>query len=150
MMKRILLAIAVLGAMTFSAAMLPAMSADAATTVSASVMSDWYKQRARMESSGRMKGKADYRDRPKRGTTEQRLQIQVEKADRNTEYDVLFNGEFLGVLTTNSDGRGKIKFRTAQFNDDRNVHDMPEDFPRVVDGDEIEVGPARGAFFRKD
>ena len=74
-------------------------------------MSDWYKQRARLTSDSRMKGKADYRDRPKKGTIEQRLKIKVEKAAPNTEYDVFFNGGFLAVLTTNSEGRGKLKFR---------------------------------------
>jgi len=144
------LALTILGAMVLSQMAVPVQPVSAATTVSASEMSSWYKQRARMSSADRMKGKADYRDRPKRGTTEQRLKIEVEKAASNTSYDVFFNGEFLGVLTTNSGGWGKLKFRTAQFNDDPNVLDLPENFPRVIDGDEIEVGPASGIFFRKD
>ena len=149
-MKRTFFLIALLSVILGSQSLLAVQPVLAEASISAAEMSDWYKQRARLSSSTRMKGKADYRDRPKKGTTEQRLKVKVEKASPNTEYDVFFNGEFLAVLTTNAGGRGKLKFRTARFNDDRNVLDLPENFPQVIDGDLIEVGPALGVFQEKD
>jgi len=121
-------------------------SAVAATSSVRAQQSSWYKARARLESDGALKGKADYRDRPKRGTTEQRLQVKIENATPGEQFDVRFNGDVIGTITANSLGIAKLKLRTARFIDSPNWLPIPDNFPRIVTGDEITVGPASGVF----
>lgn len=126
----------------------PAPSTDA-TIVKAEKLG-WYKARARMFDSGSKRGKADYKDRDRDEGFEQRLQVKAKNMSPNAQYDVLFNGVLLGEITTNDFGWGKLKLRTEEFIDSPGWEPLPDNFPRIVDGDEIEVGPARGIFSERD
>lgn len=144
----ILAALMILGSPLAVLSIGPVENADAGMTAT---QMRWYKARARMESSNsRMKGKADYKEREKRGTIEQRLQVRIEKAASNTAYDVFFNDDLIGTVTTNEFGRAELKLRTPEFIRNNRWQPLPPDFPTVVDGDEISVGDASGTFRIRD
>jgi len=139
------LSIALAGAALVAA---PTPSADAAVLKAERL--SWYKARARLFWNGGKRGKADYKDRERDEGFEQRLQVKTQNMSPNTEHDVLFNGVFLGTITTDEFGTGKLKLRTAEFIDSPDWLPLPDNFPRIIDGDEIEVGPALGVFAERD
>lgn len=145
MNKSIPLALALL--VTASGGLMATGPVAQASSSEVSVMK-WYRARARMQSEGDMKGKTDYRERERRGALEQRIQVHVQRAQADTEYEVFLNDTSIGFLTTSSDGEGKLYMRT------RNPHGrwqaMPEDFPTILTGDMITVGEAVGVFHSRD
>ena len=118
-------------------------TAHAAATVEA--QSRWYHVKAKLRSDDdhTIKGKVQYRERVKRDEHQRRVQVKIQRGDADTVYDVLHNGEVIGMIETNEDGQGKLFLRT--YRAPRGRWDvMPDDFPMLLEGDVIQVGAASG------
>ncbi|MEC9372333.1 MAG: hypothetical protein VYC34_00745, partial [Planctomycetota bacterium] len=103
--------------------------------------------RAELGGKSRASGKADYRDRMRRGTIEQRFSVEVEDAKPGETLEVHVNGALFGTMTVDDLGRAELQFRTAQFIDDPgDGTPIDMDFPRLLPGDTITVGGLAGTF----
>lgn len=146
-MKKMLAMTIAAGAMLLPLGHLAMTSVASAASASATIKADWYKAVARLRGNTLASGKAVYRDRERRAGVEQRLAIEIEDAEPNWVYEVHFNGELLGEITTDAFGTGELNLKTARFIDDPlEWQPLPENFPRVIDGDSITVGPVSGSF----
>ena len=91
--------------------------------------------------------KARYQDRVRRNTLEQRFDVQVEDFEPGTELLVTVNGATVGTIFVNNLGVGEIQLRTAAFIDDPgDGNPIDTDFPRLMPGDTVSVGPLNGTF----
>jgi len=136
MLKNVLLAV-------LSAAMLFAVVAP----TQAAAKRDDLRLRARMSGATLMSGKADYRERTRDNTLEQRFSVEVEDATPGETLEVRVNGALFGTITADDFGVAELQFRTAQFIDDPgDGTPIPTDFPRLAAGDTVTVGPISGAF----
>jgi len=89
---------------------------------------------ARLDGDGLASGKAKYRERDRKGSTQLRFSVQIEDAAPNTTYEILLNGVAFASVTTDALGAGDF--------DVRNITDDPGQLgvvPKMNDGDEIEV-----------
>ena len=124
-----------------------AMLAVTTTQTDAAAKRDDFRLRARMSGNTLVSGKADYRERTRDNTLEQRFSVEVEDAAPGETFEVRVNGALFGTITADDLGVAELQFRTAQFIDDPgDGTPIPTDFPRLAAGDMITVGPVSGAF----
>ncbi|MGI9013654.1 MAG: hypothetical protein ACR2GY_05320 [Phycisphaerales bacterium] len=121
-----------------------APSSDAATMQ----MRD-YRVRTKLRGNTRIEGNSKYLEKDRDRATERRFKAKIQFAPPMSRYTVLLNGRDIGSFQVNFLGVGALKYRTAQFNDDGDWRDMPNNFPRVVEGDRVSVGPVSG-IYRED
>ncbi len=103
---------------------------------------------ARMEAGNdQSQARARYRDRVRKNTLEQRFDVEVEDFEPGTELSVSVNGEHIGIIFVNDLGVGEMQLRTGAFIDDPGDGDpIDPDFPRIMPGDSVSVGPLSGSF----
>ncbi|RNC81837.1 MAG: hypothetical protein ED559_08655 [Phycisphaera sp.] len=103
---------------------------------------------ARMEAGNdQSQARARYRDRVRKNTLEQRFDVEVEDFAPGTELNVSVNGEHIGIIFVNDLGVGEMQLRTGAFIDDPGDGDpIDPDFPRIMPGDSVTVGPLSGSF----
>ena len=82
---------------------------------------------------GGVSSKGDFRAR---GATRKRLNVEVQRAIPGSTFDVALNGQFIGTITANQFGRGKIELNTQDG----------EAVPAVVAGDTLTVGSMTSTF----
>lgn len=146
-MKKMLAMTIATGALLLPLGHLATTSIASAAPTSTAVRADWYKAVARLRGQTLASGKGVYRDRERRAGVEQRLAIEIEDAEPNWVYEVHFNGTLLGEITTDEFGTGELNLKTARFIDDpEEWQPLPENFPRVIEGDSLTVGPVSGNF----
>lgn len=106
-----------------------------------------YRVRANLNGQTLASGKAVYRERIRgNGQVEQRFSVEVEDAPPGAIMAVSINGTIFGMIVINDLGVGELEYRTPAFNDDPNVDPIPDNFPHLVTGDDIIVGPIAGEF----
>ena len=105
-----------------------------------------HRVRAELGGAGLASGKADYRERMRQNTLEQRFSVEVEDAEPGTIMTVEINGVVFGMFVVNDLGIGELEYRTPQFNDDPGTLPIPDGFPQLVAGDVITVGTLSGVF----
>lgn len=103
---------------------------------------------ARMEAGNdQSQARARYRDRVRKNTLEQRFDVEVEDFEPGTELSVSVNGDHIGIIFVNDLGVGEMQLRTGAFIDDPGDGDpIDPDFPRIMPGDTVTVGPLSGSF----
>lgn len=103
---------------------------------------------ARMEAGNdQSQARARYRDRVRKNTLEQRFDVEVEDFEPGTELSVSVNGDHIGIIFVNDFGVGEMQLRTGAFIDDPGDGDpIDPDFPRIMPGDTVTVGPLSGSF----
>ncbi len=72
------------------------------------------------------------------GVTETKLTVSVRDAAANSTFDVTVNAVVVGQITTDANGRGKLKFRSDPDDGDEQI--FPTDFVALIAGDVIGVG----------
>lgn len=96
-------------------------------------------------------GSADYRERIRNNTLEQRFSVEVEDATPGDQLAVVVNGIMFGTIVVNDLGTAELQFRTETFIDDPgDGTPIPTDFPRLAAGDTITVGPNLSGVFEID
>lgn len=101
-----------------------------------------YRVRARMAGAGTLaSGKADYRERTRGNVVSKRFNVEIEDAAPETSYEVRIDGTLFGTITT--DGLG---FAQLEFGGDNAGGPLPGDFPHLVVGQTVSVGPVSGTF----
>lgn len=107
-----------------------------------------YRVRARMSGSTLMSGQANYRERTKKGVFEQRFNVQVEDGDPGASVVITLNGSMtIGTIVLDDFGFGELQLRTETFIDDPgDGSPIPTDFPTILIGDTVSVGPVSGVF----
>lgn len=147
MLKKIVLSAATLAALLTAAVQTPALAGGGGGGGSGGGGGGEYRLRANM-AAGRASGKSVYRERLRNNVLQQRWNVEIEDLAANTTFDVLVNGNLFGTITTNNLGTAELEFAT--FIVDNNPHDeeppIPTDFPHLVAGDTITVGPLSGTF----
>jgi hypothetical protein len=112
-------------------------------TATAEAANNDVRVRARLSGNTPASGKADYRERTKKNTLEQRFSVQIEGAAPGAIMPVLVNGAQVGLIFIDDFGLGEIQFRTEVFIDDPgDGTPIPTDFPRLAVGDTVQVGDA--------
>lgn len=103
---------------------------------------------ARMEAGNdQSQARARYRDRVRKDTLEQRFDVEVEDFEPGAELSVSVNGDHIGIIFVNDFGVGEMQLRTGAFIDDPGDGDpIDPDFPRIMPGDTVTVGPLSGSF----
>ncbi|MEZ6243106.1 MAG: hypothetical protein R3B57_08695 [Phycisphaerales bacterium] len=133
------------------------LSAAAATLALAGVASvyaggggnpDQIRVEARMElGPDQAQAKARYRDRFRNGLLEQRFDVEAEDFEPGAELAVTVNGLTVGTIFANDLGVAEMQLRTAEFIDDPgDGSPIDSDFPRLMPGDVVVVGPLKGVF----
>jgi hypothetical protein len=116
-------------------------------TLPAYAGSNDHRVRADLECGCLASGKADYRERDRKGRIEQRFSVEVEDAAPGEMWQVHVNDMLVGIIVTDEFGFGELQFRTAAFIDDPgDGNPIPDGFPTLLDGDSITVGPLAGSF----
>ncbi len=69
----------------------------------------------------------------------ERFRVRVRALAPFTTYAVDINGVVVGMLTTDEDGRGELRYDSSDGN-------FPPDFPFIQAGDVVSVGPVSGVF----
>lgn len=129
------------------AALTSGLTLATAAQMGAAANSNQYRVRADLSGKTLASGNADYRERMRGNTLEQRFSVEVEDFAPDTELTVEVNGMLFGTIITDGFGGGELQFRTAQFIDDPgDGSPIPTDFPRINPGDDIVVGPISGTF----
>lgn len=109
-----------------------------------------FRTRARLNGNTLASGKADYRERDRNGTVEQRFSVEVEDATPGAVMQIHVNDVLIGTIVIDDLGIGELQYRTAQFIDDPGDGDpIPDGFPTLIDGDTITVGPLAGTFVER-
>lgn len=103
---------------------------------------------ARMElGNDQAQAKARYRDRFRNGLLEQRFDVEAEDFAPGAELAVSVNGMSVGTIFANDLGVAELQLRTAEFIDDPgDGTPIASDFPRLMPGDVVIVGPLKGVF----
>jgi len=103
---------------------------------------------ARMEAGNdQAQAKARYRDRFRNGLLEQRFDVEAEDFEPGAELVVSVNGTTVGSIFVNDLGVAEMQLRTAEFIDDPgDGTPIDSDFPRLMQGDTVSVGPLSGTF----
>lgn len=106
---------------------------------------------ARMElGPDQAQAKARYRDRFRNGLLEQRFDVEAEDFEPGAELVVIVNGATVGTIFANDLGVAEMQLRTAEFIDDPgDGTPIDPDFPRLMPGDTVSVGPLEGVFEAK-
>lgn len=109
---------------------------------------DQIRVEARMElGNDQAQAKARYRDRFRNGLLEQRFDVQAEDFKPGAELVVSVNGTTVGSVFINDLGVGEMQLRTAEFIDDPgDGTPIGSEFPRLMPGDTVSVGPLDGIF----
>jgi hypothetical protein len=134
----------------FKTLALAALALVAVTAVSLSttaIAGNQHRVRARMSGNTLASGKADYRERMRNGTLEQRFSVEVEDATPGDVMQININGTLFGTIVIDDLGVGELQYRTPAFIDDPGDGDpIPDGFPTLIAGDQISVGPLSGVF----
>ncbi len=109
---------------------------------------DQVRVEARMElGNDQAQAKARYRDRFRNGLLEQRFDVEAEDFKPGAELVVSVNGTTVGSIFVNDLGVAEMQLRTAEFIDDPgDGTPIAPDFPRLMPGDTVSVGPLDGVF----
>lgn len=83
-------------------------------------------------------GKIEFESEVDDGVQESKLNVEIRNATPNTTLDVTVNGVVIGQITTDTNGRGKLKFRSQPDDSDEQL--FPTDFVALVAGDVIGIG----------
>jgi hypothetical protein len=106
-----------------------------------------HKAVARLFGDAGMKGHAKFEQHTKKhGKILQNLSVHISRALPLQTFDVVINSQVVGSITTNAAGSGKLHLRTGGPG---SSEPMPDNFPKLVTGDSIVVGPLAGTFFVK-
>jgi len=102
---------------------------------------------ARFAGPGLTSGKAEYRERARNNTIQQRFKVEVEDATPGDEFAVSVNGLFIATIFADGLGRAEIQFRTASFIDDPgDGTPIGSEFPMLRAGDSVSVGKMTAVF----
>ncbi len=109
---------------------------------------DQVRVEARMElGNDQAQAKARYRDRFRDGLLEQRFDVEAEDFKPGAELVVSVNGTTVGSIFVNDLGVAEMQLRTAEFIDEPgDGTPIAPDFPRLMPGDTVSVGPLDGVF----
>jgi len=109
---------------------------------------DQIRVEARMElGTDLAQARARYRDRFRNGLLEQRFDVEAEDFKPGAELAVTVNGIAVGSMFVNDLGVAEMQLRTAEFIDDPgDGTPIDPDFPRLMVGDTVSVGPLKGVF----
>ena len=107
--------------------------------------------RAQLTGNTLASGKAKYRERTRGNTLEQRFSVEVEDSTPGDLLAVTVNGVTFGTIVVNDLGVAELQFRTTSFIDDPgDGKPLPPDFPMLMPGDFITVGPDLSGTFALD
>lgn len=72
---------------------------------------------------------------------DRRFTVQIEDAAEGDEFEILLNGEPVGILVATGAAQSEFELRTARFINNDDQEPMPRAFPAIQDGDVVTVGP---------
>ena len=85
----------------------------------------------------------EYREVLRNGAWDQTLIVNIEDGEPFQSVPVFVNGVFLAPMYPGADGRAELRMRSAAFIDDPAVwQPLPNDFPRLQNGAQVQVGTA--------
>jgi hypothetical protein len=87
----------------------------------------------------------DYKERMRYGKLRRTFEVEIEDAEPGDVYEVLVKGVLVGHVVIDDEDEGEMELRTARFihDDDDHREPMPDDFPSLLPGDVVDVGPHR-------
>lgn len=89
-----------------------------------------------------MDGQVRWLERFKRGRLLRRFKVSVEDGDLGAEYAIRLNGDVVAFMTITDEDETEFELRTPEFIDDPGDGEpMPDDFPSLLPGDVVTVGP---------
>lgn len=101
-----------------------------------------YRLRSDFTGATVMDGDVRYIERFKRGRLLRKFKVEIEDADAGDVFDILVNGTPVGSIVIGNDDQAEFQLRTPEFIDDAGDGDpMPDDFPTLLPGDVVTVGP---------
>jgi uncharacterized membrane protein YuzA (DUF378 family) len=110
-----------------------------------------HKAVSKLFGSATVRARAKYESCMVNGASCRKFQVVVNHAPPNRTLAVRLNNHKVGVVRTNSSGRGKLHLRTAAFIGGSDACAMSHNFPNVHCGSRIKVGSSVcGVFFDDD
>ncbi|MHC5003711.1 MAG: hypothetical protein ACYTJ0_11360, partial [Planctomycetota bacterium] len=101
-----------------------------------------YRLRGNLDGPTAMDGKVRYLERLRNGRLLRRFKVEVEDGTPGNLLDVLVNGTLVGVIEIDDMDEGRLELRSPEFIDDPGDGlPMPDDFPSLLPGDVVTVGP---------
>lgn len=101
-----------------------------------------YRLRSDLTGASVMDGDVRYSERFKRGRLLRKFKVEVEDGNPGDVFEIRVNGLLLDTITLSNAAETKYELRTPAFIDDPGDGDpMPDDFPTLLPGDVVTVGP---------
>jgi hypothetical protein len=90
-----------------------------------------------------MQSTVRYREVARSNAVDRSFVICIKEGEPFQSVPVFINGVFLAPMLPGEDGRAQLRMRTAAFIDVDDAEEwqpLPEDFPLLRDGDQVQVG----------